>query len=329
MGEQNRPELSVVVPCYNEIAGIDELHRRVTKACRALAVSYEIVLVDDGSTDGTREHIGSIARKDCRITAINLSRNYGHQIALTAGLEFCRGKRVLVLDADLQDPPELVGGMMAKMDEGYDVVYGIRQERRGESVFKLATASAFYRLLDWTADVKIPENAGDFRLINRRALDHLNAMPERYRFIRGMVSWIGLRQSAFPYERDSRYAGVTHYPLRKMLRLAMDAMTSFSVAPLRFASHIGLISGLFGFAMLAYTLGAWLSGNTLRGWTSLSSIMLIIGSAQLLVLGIFGEYLGRIYMETKRRPLYIISEVISGSSGDPLDSSLSVDATCD
>lgn len=303
--------LSVVIPCYNERDGIAELHRRVTAACDAQAgSSYEIVLVIDGATDGTREAIVDLARRDTHIVAIDLARNYGHQIALSAGLELCRGERILVLDADLQDPPELLGPMMARMDEGFDVVYGQRLKRDGESLFKRTSASLFYRLLRRMVDIDIAADTGDFRLMSRRAVDHLNAMPERYRFIRGMVNWIGLKQTAFHYHRQARFAGTTHYPLRKMILLAIDAMTSFSIAPLRFASHLGMIFGLFGLVALGYTIFSWLEGNVLPGWTSLAAIVLILGSVQLLVLGIFGEYLGRMYMETKRRPLYIVNEIV-------------------
>jgi polyisoprenyl-phosphate glycosyltransferase len=303
--------LSVVIPCYNERDGIAELHRRVTAACNAQSgSSYEIVLVVDGATDGTREAIFDLARKDPHIVAIDLSRNYGHQIALSAGLELCRGERILILDADLQDPPELLGPMMAKMDEGFDVVYGQRLKRDGESLFKRSSASLFYRLLRRMVDIDIAADTGDFRLMTRRAVDHLNAMPERYRFIRGMVNWIGLKQTAFHYHRQARFAGTTHYPLRKMVLLAVDAMTSFSIAPLRFASHLGMIFGLIGLVALGYTIVSWLDGNVIPGWTSLAAIVLILGSVQLLVLGIFGEYLGRMYMETKRRPLYIVNEIV-------------------
>lgn len=303
--------LSVVIPCYNERDGVAELHRRVTAACEAQAgSSYEIVLVIDGATDGTRESIVELARKDAHVVAIDLSRNYGHQIALSAGLELCRGERVLILDADLQDPPELLGPMMAKMDEGFDVVYGQRLKRDGESLFKRSSASLFYRLLRRMVDIDIAADTGDFRLMSRRAVDHLNAMPERYRFIRGMVNWIGLKQTAFHYHRQARFAGTTHYPLRKMVLLAVDAMTSFSIAPLRFASHLGMVFGLIGLLTLGYTIFSWLEGNVIPGWTSLAAIVLILGSVQLLVLGIFGEYLGRMYMETKRRPLYIVNEIV-------------------
>jgi polyisoprenyl-phosphate glycosyltransferase len=313
--------LSVVVPCYNEIGGIAELYRRVTAACREHEHSYEIVLVIDGATDGTREAIFELARQDSHVVGLDLARNYGHQIALSAGLEFCRGQRILILDADLQDPPELLKAMMAKMDEGFDVVYGQRLKRQGEGWFKRTTAAVFYRLLRKMVDVDMALDSGDFRLMSRRALDHLNAMPERYRFIRGMVSWIGLRQVAFPYERHQRFAGATHYPLKKRVLLAIDAMTSFSTVPLRFASHLGMIFGFLGLAALGYTLFSWFVGSVLPGWTSLAAIVLILGSVQLLVLGIFGEYLGRMYMETKRRPLYLVNEI---AAHDPASEKLPV-----
>lgn len=318
---QDRPAvaLSVAVPCYNESAGLDELYRRVTAVCAGqVGQSYEIVLVNDGSTDTTREQIFRMAETDRHVVAIDLARNYGHQTALSAALEFCRGRRVLIIDADLQDPPELLGEMMAKMDEGFDVVYGVRQEREGESRFKAATASIFYRLLRRLSEVEIPLDTGDFRLMSRRAVEHLNAMPERYRFIRGMVSWIGLRQVALSYKRRRRFAGETHYPLKKMILLAVDAMTSFSVMPLRFASHLGIAFGLLSLVMLGYTILAWMLGWTVQGWASLATIMLILGSVQLFVLGIFGEYLGRMYMESKRRPLYIVNRIVVNGTPDDL-----------
>ena len=307
--------LSAVIPCYNEVEGISELYRRVTAACQeVVGDSYEIVLVIDGSTDGTRSVVFDLASKDRHVMGIDLARNYGHQIALSAGLEFCRGQRILILDADLQDPPEILSEMMAKMDEGFDVVYGQRVRREGENWFKLTTAAMFYRLLRRMVDVDIAPDSGDFRLMNRRTVDHLTAMPERYRFIRGLVSWIGLRQVALPYQRHRRFAGTTQYPLRKMLLLAIDAMTSFSIAPLRFASHFGMIFGILGLLALGYTVFSWFVGNVLPGWTSLAAIVLILGSVQLLVLGIFGEYLGRMYMEAKRRPLYVVNEIVSCDS---------------
>ena len=209
----------------------------------------------------------------------------------------------------LKTPPELLSQMMALMDEGNDVVYGQRRRRTGENWFKLATAKLFYRLLQRLVDVAIPMDTGDFRLMSRRALNHLNSMPEHFRFVRGMVSWIGLRQAPLPYDRDARFAGATHYPVRRMIRLALDAVTSFSTVPLRFASHLGFLMGALGVLALGYTLWSWASGNAVPGWTSLAVLILIIGSGQFMVLGIFGEYLGRMYMEAKRRPLYIVNEI--------------------
>lgn len=302
--------LSVVAPCYNEEHSIAEFHRRVSAACAAQSGdAYEIVLVNDGSTDATLPTLIALAAGDPHVVVVDLARNYGHQIALSAGLELCRGDRILILDADLQDPPELLPALMAEMDRGADVVYGQRNARHGESWFKRSSARAFYRLLQRLVDVALPLDTGDFRLMSRRALDHLNAMPERYRFVRGMVSWIGLRQTAVRYDRDKRFAGETHYSLRKMIGLALDAVTSFSVVPLRLASHLGFFMGFMGIVGLIYTIGSWISGHAVPGWTSLAVLTLIIGSGQFLVLGIFGEYLGRMYMEAKRRPLYIVNAV--------------------
>ncbi|WEK04853.1 MAG: glycosyltransferase family 2 protein [Candidatus Devosia phytovorans] len=307
---RGKKRLSIVTPCFNEEAGLVEFHRRVTLVCSAAAgASYEIVLINDGSTDGTLDGLMALAAADPHVVVLDLARNYGHQIALSAGLELCTGERILILDADLQDPPELLAQMMEEMDRGADVVLGQRRTRQGESWFKINSARAFYRLLQQLVDVKLAMDTGDFRLMSRRALDHLNAMPERYRFIRGMVSWLGLRQTAILYDRDPRFAGETHYPLRKMIALALDAVTSFSVVPLRLASHLGFFMGLMGIFALIYTVASWATGHAVPGWTSLAVLVLIIGSGQFLVLGIFGEYLGRMYMETKRRPLYIINQI--------------------
>jgi len=316
--ETERQALSVVIPCFNEEANIAALHGRVSDACReTVGSSYEIVLVNDGSTDRTRDMIFALSAQDTHVVAVDLARNYGHQIALSAGLELCGGRRVLILDADLQDPPELLGRFMVRMDEGFDVVYGQRRSRAGETWFKRASAAAFYRMLRSAVDIDIALDSGDFRLMNRRAVDHLNAMPERYRFVRGMVSWIGLRQAALVYDRQPRTAGTTNYPLRRMILLAVDAMTSFSVAPLRFASHLGMAFGVLGLFALGYTLFAWAAGKALPGWTSLAAITLIMGSVQLMVLGIFGEYLGRMYMEGKRRPLFIVNEIAANRPDEP------------
>jgi polyisoprenyl-phosphate glycosyltransferase len=309
--------LSIVIPCYNEQNGLAELHRRTSAAAQTVVgTAYELILVNDGSTDQSWPAMLALAARDSHIVAVNLARNHGHQLALSAGLGLCRGRRVLVLDADLQDPPELLGAMMVKMDEGHDVVFGQREERQGETMFKRATASLFYRLLERLSSVAIPRDTGDFRLMSRRVVEYLVAMPEQYRFVRGMVSWIGFRQCALPYVRDARLTGETHYPLRKMLRLAIDAATSFSIVPLRFASLLGCLVGLAGLGALGLTLLSWLYGDTVRGWASLAAIVLIPSSIQLFMLGVFGEYLGRMYMESKRRPLYIIDEVRFGTTAE-------------
>ncbi|PLK22348.1 glycosyltransferase [Porphyrobacter sp. TH134] len=303
-------ELSVVIPVYNEEAGLAALVERVTAAAEQIfADRYELILINDGSKDASWAAICAHAERDPRIVAINLARNHGHQLALTAGLNHVRGQLVFVLDADLQDPPELLGPMLAKQREGHDVVYGQRVKRRGETAFKRGTAALFYRMLGRMVDTHIPRDTGDFRLMTRRVVDQLNAMPERYRFIRGLVSFVGFSQVAFPYERDPRFAGETNYPLSKMIALAVDALTSFSVVPLRFASHLGMLFGLAGLVSLVGIVWVWLRGGTVEGWASLAALILIMGSVQLLVLGVFGEYLGRMYMEGKQRPLFIIAEL--------------------
>jgi dolichol-phosphate mannosyltransferase len=302
--------LSIVIPCYNEAEGIEELCRRVTGACANLDKPYEVVLVNDGSRDSTWRKMTEAAQADSRIIGVNLSRNHGHQLALSAGLTLCRGERILILDADLQDPPELMGEMMALMDQGADVVYGQRRTRAGETVFKKFSASLFYRIIEKLTDVPIPRETGDFRMMSRRALDVLIAMPERHRFIRGMVSWIGFRQVPLLYDRAARFAGETKYPLRKMIRFAIDAVTSFSVKPLALASFVGVISGFLAVIMLVYSIVSWFVLKTTPGWSSLMAVVTLLGSVQLLVLGIFGEYLGRLYEQSKGRPLFIIQQVV-------------------
>jgi polyisoprenyl-phosphate glycosyltransferase len=303
--------LSVVVPCYNEEEGVRELHRRVTAVCQScVGDAYELVLVNDGSSDATWKLMCELSELDKNIVAVNLSRNHGHQLALSAGLQMCRGERVFIIDADLQDPPELLSKMMERMDGGCDVVFGQRIKREGETAFKKASAFAFYRLLNRMVDIDIPGDTGDFRLMNRRAVDILNSMPEHHRFIRGMVSWIGMRQEALPYERAARFAGETKYPLSKMIRFAIDAITGFSVRPLRLASYLGFCFGIVTLLLLIYVLVAYFLGHTVGGWTSLAVIILALGSVQLFVVGVMGEYLGRLYIESKRRPLFIIQEVV-------------------
>jgi dolichol-phosphate mannosyltransferase len=248
---------------------------------------------------------------------VNLSRNHGHQLALTAGLDLCRGDTILIIDADLQDPPELLKPMLKTMEEQKaDVVYGVRKSRAGETAFKRATAHGFYRLLSRATEVHIPLDAGDFRLMSRRALDALLAMPEQARFIRGMVAWIGFRQVPFAYDRHERFAGETKYPFKKMMRFAFDALTGFSSAPLKLASHAGLLLSAGSLLIVIYIAWAWLSGQSIQGWTSLMLVVVVLGAVQMFVLALMGEYIGRLYNEAKRRPLYIVQEV-AGRDGRP------------
>lgn len=304
-------KLSIVVPCYNEEEVISELYQRATQVCKSLKEKYELILVNDGSNDRTWYLIYELANKDSNVVGVTLTRNHGHQLALSAGLSICNGERIFIIDADLQDPPELLPEMMRLMDEGADVVYGKRTKRRGETWLKKFTAASFYRLLNFLTDIDIPTDTGDFRLISRRVLEVLIAMPEHHRFIRGMVSWTGFKHVALKYERDERFAGKTKYPLKKMIRFAFDAITSFSIRPLKLASSLGILFAVLGLIGLIYALVSWISGSTVPGWTSVIITSMILGSAQLLVLGIFGEYLGRLYIETKRRPLYIIDRIVS------------------
>ena len=302
--------LSVVVPCYNEEDVVGALHTRLSAACRDAADDrYEIVLVDDGSTDRTWPQIRDLAQHDSHIVGVRLSRNHGHQLALTAGLSICRGGLILIIDADLQDPPELLPEMIRLARQGADVVYGQRVSRAGESWHKRATASIFYRVLRTLTDVPIPRDTGDFRLMTRRALDVLQSMPEQHRFIRGMVSWIGFHQVPIRYDRAERFAGATKYPLHRMLRLALDAITGFSIRPLRVSLYLSGILGVTSLALLAYTLYSWLFLDAVHGWTSLMGVVLMMGCAQMLMLGIMGEYLGRLYLQSKNRPLFVIADV--------------------
>jgi len=306
--------LSIVVPCFNEEACLGELHERLSAAARsAVGKNYELVLVNDGSRDGSWPAMRRMAATDPNLVAVNLSRNHGHQLALTAGLDLCRGDTILIIDADLQDPPELLTPMLQALSEsGADVVYGVRRSRAGETAFKRATAHGFYRLLSRATEVDIPLDAGDFRLMSRRALDALLAMPEQARFIRGMVAWIGFKQLPFAYDRQERFAGETKYPLKKMMRFAFDALTGFSSAPLKLASHAGLWLSFGSVLLVLYIAYAWLSGRSIQGWTSLMLVVVILGAIQMFVLALMGEYIGRLYNEAKKRPLYIVEDIAGG-----------------
>ena len=322
MADPARPALSVVAPCFNEEGALPEFLRRVGAVLDGLGGMAEIVVVDDGSRDGTWAVMTAAAARDQRIVAVRLMRNHGHQLALTAGLSVCRGERVLIIDADLQDPPELLPDMMAMMDGvdgkgGADVVFGQRRAREGESLFKRVTAAAFYRLIGRMTEVEIPLDAGDFRLVTRRVLDLLLAMPERHRFIRGMVAWIGGRQVALAYDRKPRVAGESKYPLSKMIRFAADAITAFSVVPLMASMTIGWVMAAVGFGFFVYSIVGWLLGLNLPGWTSLMAAIGLLGGMQFLMLGIIGAYLGRLYDQSKGRPLFMISEIVGGVGGGP------------
>jgi len=306
-----RPKLSVVVPCYNEEACLELLHGRISAAAQAaVGDDYEIVLINDGSRDASWKVMQRLSEADPRLVAINLSRNHGHQLALTAGLDLCSGQEILIIDADLQDPPELLTDMRAAMkSQGADVVYAVRRKRDGETIFKKITAAFFYRMLDRITDTPIPLDTGDFRLMTRRALDAFLSLPEQARFIRGMVAWVGFKQVPFPYDRHERHAGESKYPLGKMIRFALDAITGFSTAPLRFASHVGLLLTGASVLLVLYILVGWLLGSAIPGWTSLMLVVVVLGAVQMFVLGLIGEYLGRLYVESKRRPLYLVADV--------------------
>jgi dolichol-phosphate mannosyltransferase len=302
--------LSIVVPCYNEEQVIVETNRQLVATLAALAgLDFEIVYVDDGSSDATADLLRAIQDTDSHARVVRLSRNFGHQLAVSAGLEHASGDGVVIIDADLQDPPEVIPEMVARWRDGYDVVYGMRTDRAGETAFKLWTAKLFYRFINRLSKVQLPLDVGDFRLLDRRVVDVLLAMPERDRFLRGMVSWIGFRQIAVMYSRAERRAGESKYPLFKMLQFAADGVISFSLTPLRLALWVGFLSIGLAFAGILYALIIRLYTNDwVRGWTSIFTAVLFIGGAQLVTLGIIGEYIGRIYAEVKRRPLYVIQE---------------------
>jgi len=313
------PRLSIVAPCYNEESGLEEFYRRMTAAAQnTVGSDYELVLLNDGSSDRTWAIMADLARRDPHVVAVNLSRRHGHQLAITAGLYTCRGARILTIDADLQDPPELLADMWRLMDRAEaDVVYGLRRARQGETMLKRGTAALFYRLMQRIGYADMPVDAGDFRLMTRRVLDILNSMPEQHRFIRGMVSWIGLRQVPLAYDRAARHSGESNYPLAKMIGLAFDALTSFSIMPLRLASFLGLALGGLSLLLVGYTLGSWASGHVVEGWTSLLTVVLVLGSTQLILFGLLGEYVGRLYLEAKRRPLFVIDQVLTQDTAAP------------
>jgi len=303
-------QYSIVVPLYNEELVINETYKRLIGVMDSIGKSYEIIFVNDGSKDKTLEIAQSLCRVDKNIKLLSFSRNFGHQIAITAGMEYANGKAVIVIDADLQDPPEVIPEMIAKWKEGYQVVYGQRIERKGETFFKKWSARLFYRILQNLTDVDVPMDVGDFRLIDRKVLDALSRLPERNRYVRGMVSWVGFKQIGVQFVRDERLAGETKYPLKKMIKFAINAITSFSYKPLRIATYLGCLVSLISFMYLFYVIYEKLfqPQTTVAGWASLAAISLFFNGVVLILLGVIGEYIGRIYDEAKGRPLYIISE---------------------
>lgn len=311
-----RPQLSVVVPCMNEELVIAETANRLVAVFESAQISFELVFVDDGSKDRTPAILRDLQAGDSRVRVVRLSRNFGHQVAITAGVEHASGDAVAVIDADLQDPPEVLLEFLNKWLEGYDVVYGVRTFREGESAFKTGTAKLFYRLIGRLSETEIPLDTGDFRLMDRRVVDSLLSMPERDRFVRGMVSWLGFSQVAVPYRRAARFAGETKYPLLKMIKFAIDGIVSFSTVPLRVATWLGfLASGISVLGIAVVLLERYFHVlGLVRGWSSTVIAVLFIGGVQLVCMGIIGEYVGRIYGEAKRRPLYIVRERIGFDS---------------
>ena len=312
-----KPLLSIVVPLYNEELVLHELYERLTAMIERAQLRCEVIMVNDGSRDGTMEIARRICRMDARFKLIGLSRNFGHQMAVTAGLDNASGDAVVIIDADLQDPPEVIPEMVEKWQAGNDVVYGVRSRRAGETLFKRVSASLFYRLLRRATNVDIPVDTGDFRLMDRAVVDQLRDMRERFRFLRGMVSWVGFRQTKVEYERAARFAGETKYPLPKMLRFAIDGMLSFSHVPLKFASMFGFLASAIAFLALAYgiVIRFFFPERAIAGWASVFVAVLFIGGVQLICIGILGEYLGRMYDEVKRRPLYIAQELLNFETG--------------
>lgn len=302
---------SIVVPVFNEELVVEESYKRLKQVMDSTKEPYELIFVNDGSRDKTPEIVSGLCKMDPHVKLINFSRNFGHQTAITAGMDYSSGQAVVVIDADLQDPPEVILEMIAKWKEGYDVVYGQRLKRKGETFFKKITAKMFYRLLASMTSVDIPVDTGDFRLIDRKVCDVMSSLTEKNRYVRGLVSWVGFKQTAVTYVRDERFAGETKYPLKKMLKFAMDGITTFSYKPLKISTYIGFLVAVLSFIYLIVVICLRLFTDvTVTGWASTLAVSLIFNGVILMMLGIIGEYIGRIYDETKNRPLYIIRERI-------------------
>lgn len=304
---------SIVIPVFNEEEGIPTLFERMKTVATSIETQFkcktEIILVNDGSRDRSAEFLNNISVKDPRFKVLHFSRNFGHQIAISAGIDWASGDTVTVMDADLQDPPEVILEFISKWNQGFDVVFGVRNKREGETFFKLATAKIFYRIIQKLTNVNIPLDTGDFRLMDRKAVEALKKLPERNRFIRGLVSWVGFRQTGVVYDRASREHGETHYPFKKMLKFAFDGVTSFSSFPLQLATYTGIFTSIAAFIGILWTLySRFITHNTIQGWSSIMIVVLFLGGIQLLALGMIGEYLGRVFDEVRGRPLYLISE---------------------
>lgn len=300
---------SIIVPIYNECCCLEELHHRVSEVMDSTGEEWEMIMVDDGSTDGSTDLIRQLASSDKRVRPVIFARNFGHQIAVTAGMDYSRGKAIVIIDADLQDPPEVILELIAKWREGYEVAYAVRAEREGETWFKTFSASLFYRIIFRITDVKIPLDTGDFRLLDRKIVTVLNKMRERHRFLRGMSAWVGFKQIGVPYRRAARFAGETKYPLRKMLKLALNAITGFSYFPLQLATYVGFAAAGVSILVIPVVIFMRITGSlAFFGQASTLIAVLFLGGVQLICLGILGEYLGRVYDEVKGRPLYIVSE---------------------
>lgn len=302
---------SVVVPVYNEESVVKESYSRLSKVMKTLDGDYELIFVNDGSTDLTANIIKELYKNDSKVKLLNFSRNFGHQIAITAGIEHSVGDAVVIIDADLQDPPEAIIEMVKKWKEGFQVVYGKRSRRKGETFFKKITAFVFYRLLKILTSIDIPLDAGDFRLIDSKVRDSLKLIGEKNRFLRGLISWVGFKQTYITYIREERFAGETKYPIGKMIKFALDAITSFSYKPLKLASYLGFILSFISFFYLAYIIYLKIfTAKTIIGWTSILAVNLFFNGVMLIIIGIIGEYIGRIYDEIKNRPLYILQDKI-------------------
>jgi dolichol-phosphate mannosyltransferase len=310
MPKGTSPVYSVIIPVYNEEDVTAVFHKEITRVMKSVQAPYELIFVNDGSSDKTFPILYSLAHFDKSVKVINFSRNFGHQVAITAGIDYARGDAVIILDADLQDPPSVIPKMITKWKQGFDVVYGQRTTRKKESAFKRISASLFYRVIKRLSGIPIPLNAGDFRLMDKKVCAVLRKIPERHRFMRGLSVWTGFRQTAVAYEREQRFAGKTKYPLMKMIGFAADAVTAFSHKPLKAATWLGFITSIAGFIYLVYSLIRFFNGATLEGWTSLVALLVIFNGILFIILGIMGEYIGRIYDEVKARPLYIVRDTI-------------------